>query len=251
MKINVKLLIRTALLLALCIASQFLKNASVYITGSIVNTILIIATLSCGFWSASAISVIAPLTSWLITGSPIMSSYPVIIPCVMVGNLILVASVWLFAKWLKKKMPEAQKLSFKDDRFRLVALVVLVACALWSALTIAFVSSLASLLNVSATPLLIVSLIMVAGVFLVFFCLWALVSRFPQTWSIIAGMVLGSVVKAIFMWLVIVQIILPEAAPEAVKMTFSVTQLLTALIGSLLAFFIWLPIKKFALEEQV
>ncbi len=250
MKLNVKILLRTALLLALCIASQFLKNASVYITGSIVNTILIIATLSCGFWSASAISVIAPLTSWLITGSPIMSAYPAIVPCVMLGNIILVAFVWLFARWLAQRMPSAEKLSFKDNRFRLVALLVLIACALWSALTIAFVSSLASLLNVSAAPLMTVSLIMVAGVFIVFVGLWALVSRFPQTWSLIAGMVIGSVVKSIFMWLVIVRIILPEAAPEAVKLTFSVTQLLTALIGSLLAFLVWLPLRKIIPEEK-
>ena len=250
MKLNVQLLLRTALLLALCIASQFLKNASVYITGSIVNTVLIIATLSCGFWSASAISVIAPLTSWLITGSPVMSAYPAIVPVVMLGNIILVAFVWLFARWLAKRMPAAEKLSFKDNRFRLVALIVLIACALWSALTIAFISSLASLLNVSSTPLLVVSLLMVAGVFVVFLGLWALVCRFPQTWSLVAGMVIGSVVKAIFMWLLIVKIILPEAAPEAVKLTFSVTQLLTALIGSLLAFLVWLPIRKIVPEEK-
>ncbi len=248
MKLNVKLLLRTALLLALCIASQFLKNASVYITGSLVNTILIIATLSCGFWSATAIGVIAPLTSWLITGSPIMSAYPAIVPSVMAGNLIMVAFVWLFASWMHNRIPQAEKLSFRDGRFRLVALIVFIACALWAALTIAFVSSLASLLNVSATPLLIVSLLMIAGVFLIFLCLWALVSHFPQTWSHIAGMVIGSVVKAAFMWLVIVKIILPEAAPEAVKLTFSVTQLLTALLGSLLAFLVWLPIKKITAE---
>ena len=44
---SVKILCRTAVLLALCIASQFLKNLSVYLTGSIINAILVIATLSC------------------------------------------------------------------------------------------------------------------------------------------------------------------------------------------------------------
>ena len=136
-------------------------------------------------------------------------------------------------------------MSFSDNRFRLVVLLVLIACALWSALTIAFISALASALQVSATsPLLIVSLIMIAGVFLTFLCLWALVARFPQTWSLIAGMVIGSVIKSLFMWFVIVQLILPDAAPDAVKMTFSVTQLLTALIGSVLAFLVWIPLKK-------
>ncbi|MBE6928162.1 MAG: hypothetical protein E7467_06725 [Ruminococcaceae bacterium] len=249
MKLNTKLLVRTALLLALCIASQFLKNASPYITGSIVNTILILATLSCGLLSGCIISVIAPLTSWLITGSPIMAAYPAIVPCIMIGNLILVVCVWLFASWLKKKMPEAQRLSFADSRFRSVVVTVLVACCLWGALAIAFISSLASLLNVSATPLLIVSLIMILGVFLIFLCLWALISHFPQTWGLITGMVIGSVVKTLFMWVFIVQIILPVTAPEPVKLTFSVTQLVTALIGSILAFLVWLPFRKAAKEE--
>lgn len=250
MKLNVKLLLRTALLLALCIASQFFKNASVYITGSIVNTVLIIATLSCGFWSATAISVIAPLTSWLITGSPIMAAHPAIVPAVMLGNIILVACVWVFANWLEKKMPLTEKIDLKDNRFRFVVLIALVACALWAALTIAFISSLASLLNVSSSPLLAVSVLMVVGVFLIFVGLWALICRFPQTWALIAGMVIGSVVKAIFMWLVIVKVILPEAAPDAVKLTFSVTQLLTALIGSLLAFLVWLPLRKITAEDE-
>ncbi len=250
MKWNVRLLCRTALLLALCIASQFFKNTSVFLTGSVVNTILIIATLSCGLLSGAAISVIAPLTSWWITGSPIMSAYPTIVPSVMVGNLILVAFVWLFAKWLKKRMPESKKMSFSDGRFRQVLLLVLIACILWAALTIAFISSLASVLQIGKTsPLLIVSLVMIAGVFLVFVSLWALVARMPQSWTLVAGMVIGSVVKALFLWLVIVKIILPAGAPEQVKMTFSVTQLLTSLIGSAIAFLVWIPLKKVFSEK--
>ena len=84
----------TALLLALCIASQFLKNTSVYLTGPVINCILIIAAVFCGFWSAVALSLITPLTSWLITGSPLMSAIPLIIPCIVAGNVILIVSVW-------------------------------------------------------------------------------------------------------------------------------------------------------------
>lgn len=89
---------RTAILLALAIASQFLKNLSVYITGSIVNCILVICVLYCGLGNASVLCVVLPLTSWLITGSPIMSAMPVIVPCIMAGNFVLVLLVWLFAK---------------------------------------------------------------------------------------------------------------------------------------------------------
>ena len=91
---KVKQLTLTALLLALSIASQFLKNTSVYLTGPVINCILILAAVFCGLWSAAALSLITPLTSWLITGSPLMSAIPLIVPCVMVGNVILAVSVW-------------------------------------------------------------------------------------------------------------------------------------------------------------
>ena len=84
----------TALLLALCIASQFLKNTSVYLTGPVINCILILAAVFCGLWSAVSLSLITPLTSWLITGSPLMSAIPLIVPCVMAGNVIFAAAMW-------------------------------------------------------------------------------------------------------------------------------------------------------------
>lgn len=37
----------------------------------------------------------------LITGSPVMSAIPAIIPCVMIGNMILVVAVSLLAKKIK------------------------------------------------------------------------------------------------------------------------------------------------------
>ncbi len=92
---KIRQLTSTALLLALCIASQFLKNTSVYLTGPVINCILILAAVFCGLWSAVALSLITPLTSWLITGSPLMSAIPMIVPCVMAGNAILAVSVWV------------------------------------------------------------------------------------------------------------------------------------------------------------
>ena len=94
-KFNTKDLAWAAILLALCILSQFLKNLSVYITGPIINTCLIICALTAGLGWAIALSVITPITSFIITGSPIMSAIPLIIPCVMIGNIILVVCVAL------------------------------------------------------------------------------------------------------------------------------------------------------------
>ena len=100
---NTRQLTKTALLLALCVASQFLKNLSVYITGPIINCILIAAVVFCGLPGGITISLVTPLTSWLITGSPLMSALPLIIPCVMLGNLLLALSVWVCTRKAKEK----------------------------------------------------------------------------------------------------------------------------------------------------
>ena len=188
MKITTKQLVQTALLLAICIASQYFKNLSVYITGPIVNLTIILAVLSVGLWSGLLLSIIAPVTAFFFTGSPIMSAIPLMFPAVMAGNAVLAVTVWYFQK----------KTSFK--------------------------------------------------------------------WRLPAGLIAGSVLKAVFMGIVIVLIILPifsdniasklpkpEALPMVLataKVTFSVTQLTTALIGSALAYVIWMPLKKYFKAEN-
>ena len=250
MKPNVRRLCRTALLLALCIAAQFLKNTSVYLTGPVINAILILATLSCGLWSGAALSIVTPLTSWLITGSPIMSAYPLIVPCIMVGNLILALFVWLFGVRLAAKLPETQKLALSDAHFRSGLAVALVAAALWGSIGIAFLASFGELMQLSLTPLLLVLLIALGGCFAFFAGLWVLAAKLPRSWTLIAGLVFGSVVKALFLWLTIARGILsnaPALSAQAVavaKTTFSITQLLTALLGSAVALLIWLPLRK-------
>ena len=188
MKITTKQLVQTALLLAICIASQYFKNLSVYITGPIVNLTIILAVLSVGLWSGLLLSIIAPVTAFFFTGSPIMAAIPLMFPAVMAGNAVLAVTVWYFQK----------KTSFK--------------------------------------------------------------------WRLPAGLIAGSVLKAVFMGIVIVLIILPifgdniasklpkpEALPMVIataKVTFSVTQLTTALIGSALAYVIWMPLKKYLKAEN-
>ena len=188
MKITTKQLVQTALLLAICIASQYFKNLSVYITGPIVNLTIILAVLSVGLWSGLLLSIIAPVTAFFFTGSPIMAAIPLMFPAVMAGNAVLAVTIWYFQK----------KTSFK--------------------------------------------------------------------WRLPAGLIAGSVLKAVFMGIVIVLIILPifgdniasklpkpEALPMVLataKVTFSVTQLTTALIGSALAYVIWMPLKKYLKAEN-
>ena len=188
MKITTKHLVQTALLLAICIASQYFKNLSVYITGPIVNATIIIAVLSVGLFSGLLLSIIAPITAFFFTGSPIMAAIPLMFPAIMAGNAILAVSVWYFKEKtsLKLKLP--------------------------------------------------------------------------------VGMIVGSIVKAVFMGILIVLILLPtfgdqiaaklpkpEALPavlQTAKITFSVTQLTTALIGSLIAYLIWIPLGRYLKSEE-
>lgn len=98
MKITTKQITITAVLLAICIASQFFKNVSVYITGPVINTCLILAVLSVGIGCGLILAVVTPVTAFLIAGSPIMSAIPAIIPCIMAGNALLVLGVGLVYK---------------------------------------------------------------------------------------------------------------------------------------------------------
>ena len=183
MKPTTRQLAQSALLLAICIISQYFKNFSVYITGPVVNAVIIIAVLAVGLWSALIISIIAPVTAFFFTGSPIMAAIPFMFPAVMAGNIVLAVTVWYFQN----------KLSFNR--------------------------------------------------------------------RLMAGLIAGSIFKAAFMGIVIVLIILPvfggnvasklpnpDALPKVLataKTTFSITQLITALTGSVLACIIWLPLKKY------
>jgi len=98
MKITVKQITTTAILLAICILSQFFKNMSVYITGPIINACLIIATLSVGIVCAVILSIITPVTAFLITGAPVIAAVPLVLPCIMLGNALLCMCVWGFSK---------------------------------------------------------------------------------------------------------------------------------------------------------
>lgn len=183
MKLTTRQLAQSALLLAICIISQYFKNFSVYITGPIVNTVIIIAVLSVGLWSGLLISLIAPVTAFFLAGSPIMAAIPLMFPAIMAGNAVLAVTVWYFQN----------KINFR--------------------------------------------------------------------YHLPVGLIAGSILKAAFMGVVIVLILLPsfgdaiaaklpkpEALPAVLataKVTFSFTQLITALTGSLLAYLIWLPLQKF------
>ena len=83
----------TAVLLAVCIASQIFKTLSVYITGPIVNLCLILATLTAGLTWGFVLAIITPVSAFIIAASPVMNAVPGIIPLIMLGNAVLVVMV--------------------------------------------------------------------------------------------------------------------------------------------------------------
>lgn len=178
MKIKTKQITVTAIMLAICLVSQFFKNLSVYITGPIINAALILTVLYAGMACGIILSIITPVTSFFITGSPVMAATPAMFPCIMIGNIILVACVGL----LRKKCGKA------------------------------------------------------AG--------------FPVSIAI------GAILKALFMGIAIALIILPAFLPApmhkmlpVLQLQFSVTQLITAVIGGVYAVIIAAVLKKTSLAQ--
>ena len=102
MKFKVKYITVTAVMIALCILVQLFKNPAfvymTYCTGALINLILIIDTLYCGLTSGTILAVITPVTSFIITGSPLLSAVPAIIPCIMAGNEIIVLFAWFIRR---------------------------------------------------------------------------------------------------------------------------------------------------------
>lgn len=171
-KITTKQITTTALLLALCIVFQSMKGLSVYLTGSAVNCILIIAVLYCGLFSGTCIAAVAPIVAYFIGATPIINMIPLMLPVIMVGNELIVLATWVF----RQKRLEV-------------------------------------------------------------------------------GMLLGCIAKTLFLWgtvwLVVLPFLgqnLPKPMVMTVKTTFSVTQFITAFIGSVIA---WLIYKKLLFQKNV
>ena len=110
MKITTKQITTTAVLLAICIVSQFFKNTSVYITGPIINACLIIAALGAGMACGIILSVITPVTSFLIPEA-MVPKMAVFQTTFSVTQLITAAigSVLAFVIWIPLKKVIAEQ----------------------------------------------------------------------------------------------------------------------------------------------
>lgn len=101
-KLTTKQLTITALMLAISVASMFFKNINPLISGPIVNLCLIFTTLTAGIYAGLLLSIITPIASFAITGSPIIAAVPTIMPCIAAGNFILVLAVGIGVPMIEK-----------------------------------------------------------------------------------------------------------------------------------------------------
>lgn len=91
---SVKKIATLGMLLAIMLVFQILKGISPYITGPIVNLVLIVTTYYFGVTSGILFSIIAPVTSFLISPSPILTKLPIegaatTIAFIALGNIVL------------------------------------------------------------------------------------------------------------------------------------------------------------------
>jgi len=87
---------RTAIFIALLISLQAVtRPLGQFVTGSVVNLILIIAVMTGGFWSGVATGAISPFFAFLFSIGP--AFFPVI-PFIVVGNVIFVVLWYLIGR---------------------------------------------------------------------------------------------------------------------------------------------------------
>ena len=92
-KFGTRQIATTAVLLAICIVSQVFKNLSIFITGPIVNTCIVLAVLMVNLPCGIILSIITPITAYMIAMSPVMMAVPAIIIFIMLGNIVLAVAV--------------------------------------------------------------------------------------------------------------------------------------------------------------
>lgn len=124
----------TALLLAVCIASQFFKNLSIFITGPIINACIALTVLFVNLPCGIILSVITPITAYLIAASPVMTMVPGIIGFIMGGNIVLAVGVHVL---LAKGMLTENR-PFLKPLLWLYAVIIAAAKGLFMGATISF-----------------------------------------------------------------------------------------------------------------
>ena len=101
---KLKTLCRTAIFLALLVAVQFVtRSMGQYVTGSLVNLILIASGLLCGLWGGLAVALLSYTVPQTIGGNG--PAFPQIVPAIMLGNAVIVLVWHLIAGGQNTRLP--------------------------------------------------------------------------------------------------------------------------------------------------
>lgn len=117
---NVRTITQTAVMLALLIVVQlFTRSFGQFITGSLVNLILLVSVFMIGIYGGLTIAVLSPILAFAAGIGP---AFVQIIPFIAIGNALLVIIAWLIAgKHIRCS-------STKEFTASVVGLVVASAC---------------------------------------------------------------------------------------------------------------------------
>jgi len=86
---------QTALFIALLVSAQTItRPLGQFVTGSCVNFILVTACILAGLRVAAVVATVSPICAFMIIGIP---AFPLLIPFMMAGNLVLVTAIHLMA----------------------------------------------------------------------------------------------------------------------------------------------------------
>ena len=90
----------SAILLAIVIILQLIKNVSAFISGPAINTVLVIATLELGLGFGIGFSIIVPIMSILFSPASPMTmiatqTFGISIPIIIIGNVLFILLAWL------------------------------------------------------------------------------------------------------------------------------------------------------------
>ena len=98
---------RTAVMMALLITLQWATSGlGQFVTGSCVNAVLVVATLTAGIWSGVAVALLSPFCAFLLNIGPKLIQ---IVPAIALGNVVLVLlTAWLLSgralPWWRKAL---------------------------------------------------------------------------------------------------------------------------------------------------
>lgn len=92
---KLRLITRTALLLALLVAFQAVtKPLGQLVTGSLVNTLLAVSALTVGLWGGLVVALVSPVLAFLLGIAPQILT----VPAIMAGNALFVFLLWLLGR---------------------------------------------------------------------------------------------------------------------------------------------------------